>query len=62
MGSSIKYVCRIFRKTNVRVRIRGLEMLGFREILRMYLMDGPYLHRKAQSQMFDRVLNTLPSS
>ena len=46
-GSSIKYVCKIFRKTNisnplyVRVRIRGLEMLVFRKILRTYLMDGP---------------------
>ena len=25
----------------VRVRIRGLEMLVFRKILRTYLMDGP---------------------
>ena len=49
-GSSIKYVRKIFRKTNisnplirthVRVCNRGLEMLVFREILRTYLMDGP---------------------
>ena len=26
---------------NVRVRIRGLEMLVFRRILRTYLMDDP---------------------
>ena len=26
---------------HVRVRIRGLEMLVFRKILRTYLMDGP---------------------
>ena len=48
-GSSIKYVRRIFRKTNIstrwyahlRVRIRGLEMLVFRKILCTYLMDDP---------------------
>ena len=28
---------------HVRVRIRGLEMLVFQNILRTYLMDGPYL-------------------
>ena len=39
MGSSIKYVRKIFRKTNI--SIRGLEMLVFRKILRMYLMDDP---------------------
>ena len=27
---------------HVRVRIRGLEMLFFRKILRKYVMDGPY--------------------
>ena len=50
MGSSIKYVRKIFRKTHiltswyvhVRVRIRGLEILVFRKILRTYLMDDPY--------------------
>ena len=50
LGSSIKYKRKIFRKTNisntlirhVRVRIRGLEMLVFREILRTYLMDDPF--------------------
>ena len=56
MGSSIKYVRKIFRKTNisnplvrtrtcayqgVTVRIRGIEMLVFRKILRTYLMDDP---------------------
>ena len=47
-GSSIKYVRKIYRKAfltpwyiHVRVRIRGLEMLAFRKILRMYLMIGP---------------------
>ena len=37
-GLFIKYVQKIFRKTkktkNVRVRIRGLEIIVFREILR----------------------------
>ena len=27
------------------VRIKGLEMLVFRKILRTYLMDGPYLYK-----------------
>ena len=48
-GSSIKYVHKIFWKTNisnpwyahVRVCIKGLEMLVFRNILRTYIMDGP---------------------
>ena len=48
-GPSIKYVSKIFRKltfltpwyAHVRVRIRGLEMLVFRTILRMYIMDVP---------------------
>ena len=47
--SSIKYVRIFFRKTiisnpliSIRVRIRGLEMLVFRKILRTYLMDGPF--------------------
>ena len=35
-GSSIKYVRKILR-----VRIRGLQMLVFRKILRTYLMDDP---------------------
>ena len=50
-GSSIKYVRRIFRKTNISnpplrtVRIRGLEMLVFRKILRTYLMDNPLVKK-----------------
>ena len=48
-GSFFKYVRKISRKTNiltpcyvdVRVRIRGLEMLVFRKILCTYLMDRP---------------------
>ena len=44
-GSSIKSVRKIFRKTNISnplsVRIRVLEMLVFRKILSMYLMDDP---------------------
>ena len=50
--TSIKHVREIFRKTNIsnhlirtrtcaRVRIRGLEKLVFRKILRKYLMDDP---------------------
>ena len=31
------------RYTHVRVRIRGLEMLVLRKILRVYLMDGPLM-------------------
>ena len=31
---------------NIRVRIRGLEMLVFRNILRTYLMDDSYLYFK----------------
>ena len=50
MGSSIKYIRKIFRKTTISnplirtrtVRIRGLEILVFRKILRTYLMDDPY--------------------
>ena len=51
MEPSIKYVRKIFRKTNISnpdthtyvgVRIRGLKMVVFRKILRPYLMDGPY--------------------
>ena len=30
-----------FRTMDLRVRIRGLEMLVFRKILRPYLMNGP---------------------
>ena len=48
-GTSIKYVRKIFRKTNISnplihtlcVRIRGLEMLVFWKILHTYLMDDP---------------------
>ena len=41
--SSIKYARKIFRKTSISnlLRMRGLEMLVFRKILRTYLMDGP---------------------
>ena len=39
--SSITYVRKNFSKNYVRVRIRELEMLVFRKILRTYLMDGP---------------------
>ena len=45
MGPSIKYVHKIFRKSNIsnlRVRIWGLEMLVFEKILRTYLMDDPH--------------------
>ena len=38
--------------TKVRVRIRGLEMLVFRNILRTYLMDDPYANYKMQNQIF----------
>ena len=42
-GSSIKYVRKIFvcLSGGLRGRIRGLEMLVFRKILRTYLMDDP---------------------
>ena len=36
----------------VRVRIRGLEILLFRKILRTYLMDDPYANYKMQKQIF----------
>ena len=38
MGSSIKYVRKIFRKTNIS---KGLEMLVFRKIFCTYLIDDP---------------------
>ena len=38
--------------TKVRVRIRGLEMLVFRKILRTYLMDEPYANYKMQNRIF----------
>ena len=46
-GPSIKYVSKIFRKTNISSPLintrtcafRGLEMLVFRKILRTYLLD-----------------------
>ena len=38
--------------TKVRVRIRRLETLAFRKILRTYLMDDPYANYKMQSQIF----------
>ena len=57
-GSSIKYVRRIFRKTNISnpqlrtVRIRGLEMLVFRKILRTYLMDNPLVKKLVKTIFF----------
>ena len=38
--------------TKVRVRIRGLEMLVFRKILRAYLMDDLYANYKMQNSIF----------
>ena len=38
--------------TKVRVRIRGLEMLVFRKILRTYLMDDLYANYKMQNRIF----------
>ena len=35
------YILYQYMSSYVRVRIRGLEKLVFREILRMYLMDDP---------------------
>ena len=41
---SIKYLRKIFRKTNIyNSLVRELEMLVFRKILRMSLMDEPKL-------------------
>ena len=47
-GSSIKYLCKVFQKTNIsnplrctRKRIRGLEKLSVWKILRTYLVDAP---------------------
>ena len=57
-GSSIKYVRRIFRKTNISnpplrtVRIRGVEMLVFRKILRTYLMDNPLVKKLVKTIFF----------
>ena len=34
------------KSSYVRVRIRGLEMLVFRKILRTYLMHGPFHQSK----------------
>ena len=49
-GSSIKYVRKIFRKSNIsypliqtRTRVGGKEMLVFQKILLTYLMDGPLM-------------------
>ena len=69
LGPSIKYVRKIFRKTNISnplIRIRGLEMLVFRKILRTYLMDDPfyfqylcyYLH-KTRKRIFKSCSSTL---
>ena len=44
-GSSIKYVRKIFRKTNISKppdTHTYVKMLVFRKILRTYLMDGPF--------------------
>ena len=51
-GPSIKYVHKIFRKTNISnplIRIRGLKILVFRKILRTYLMDDPLEYREEYS-------------
>lgn len=40
------------------VRIRGLEMLVFREILRTYLMDDP--ERITRSFLKDNLLSEVP--
>ena len=50
LGSSIKYVRKIFRKT-IRtraygVRSRGLEILVFRNVLRTYLIDGSFIQQE----------------
>ena len=44
MEPYIKHVRKIFRKINISnpLRIRSLEMLAFRKILRTYLMDDLY--------------------
>ena len=49
------YVRKIFRKANIstpliHTRIRGLEMLVFRKILRTYLMDDPF-HKKCLKKL-----------
>ena len=54
-GSSIKYVRKIFRKTNISnplIRTRTLEILVFRKILRTYLMDGPLWKEKQIKRKF----------
>ena len=38
--------------TKVHVRIRGLEMLVFRKILRTYLMDDTCANYKMQNRIF----------
>ena len=38
--------------TKVRVRIRGLEMLVFWEILRTYLVNDPYANYKMENWSF----------
>ena len=43
----------------VRVRIRGLEMLVFREILRTYLMDDPYGNYKMQNRILQSSANIM---
>ena len=43
----------------VRVRIRGLEMLVFREILHTYLMDDPYGNYKMQNRIFQSSANIM---
>ena len=41
-GPSIKYVRKIFRKTNIyNPLIRTLKMLVFQKMMRTYLMDSP---------------------
>ena len=68
MGLSIKYVSKIFRKTNisdtlwyahVRACIRGLEMLVFWKILRTYLVDGPYASKRSSPSFASNIKQIL---
>ena len=46
MGSSIKYVRKIFRKTSISNPLIRTRKSFFRKILRTYLMDGSYSYLK----------------
>ena len=46
MGSSIKYVRKIFRKTSISNPLIRTRKKFFRKILRTYLMDGSYSYLK----------------